>query len=280
MSKRAEELDITPLILTYNEEPNIYRTLNALRWAGRVVVLDSGSNDKTEEIARSFENVSWQTRAFDNHKTQWEYGIHQTGIETEYVLSLDADYEVPAAFVEELARDFMPGNWAGGLTAFTYSFYGHPLSGSVYPAQFRVFKQSTVRVAQLGHTQVFEVDGPTYTFRTRLIHDDRKPLERWVSSQLAYQVLNEEILSSGGRRWRDHLRRMGLMPPIMALLAYFRAGGPLRGAAAARYAYERAVCESLLAIRVMNSRLRESEEEGTEQPQRAAEHSRPSGTRA
>lgn len=270
MSTRSAP-DITPLILTYNEEPNIYRTLDALRWANRVVVLDSGSTDKTEEIARSFENVSWQTRRFDNHKTQWEYGIHRTSIETEYILSLDADYEVPPAFVEELVREFMPGNFAGGLTAFTYSFYGHPLSGSVYPAQFRVFKQSTVRVEQLGHTQVFEVDEPTYTFRTRLIHDDRKPLERWVSSQLAYQVLNEEILSSGGTRWRDHLRRMGLMPPVMALLAYFRAGGPFRGAAAARYAYERAVCESLLAIRVMNSRLR-AEEEKPRQDERAAEH--------
>jgi glycosyltransferase involved in cell wall biosynthesis len=256
MSMRSE-LDITPLILSYNEEPNIERTLNALRWAKRVVVLDSGSNDKTEQIARGFDNVVWRTRAFDNHQRQWEYGIHETGIETEYVLSLDADYEVPARFVEELAQEFMQGGWAGGLVSFTYSFYGHPLSGSVYPAQFRVFKRSAVEVAQLGHTQVFSVNGPTYNFRTRLIHDDRKPLERWVSSQLAYQVLNEEILANGGTRWRDHLRRFAIMPPVMALLAYLRAGGPFRGAAAARYAYERAVCESLLAIRVLNARLRE-----------------------
>lgn len=258
MSKRPG-LDITPLVLTYNEEPNIVRTLNALRWASRVVVLDSGSTDATERIARSYENVSWQMRPFDNHRAQWEYGIHRTGIETEYVLSLDADYEVPPEFVEELAQAFMPGGFDGGLTAFTYSFYGHPLSGSVYPSQYRVFKRSAVRVSQLGHTQVFEVEGSTYNFRTRLIHDDRKPLERWVSSQLAYQVLNEEILASGGRRWRDHLRRFAIMPPVMALLAYFRAGGPFRGAAAARYAYERAVCESLLAIRVLNARMRQGD---------------------
>jgi glycosyltransferase involved in cell wall biosynthesis len=260
MSMRSE-LDITPLILTYNEEPNIERTLNALRWARKVVMLDSGSTDKTEQIARSYENVAWQTRPFDNHKAQWEYGIHSTGIETEYVLSLDADYEVPAQFVDELAQEFLPGGWAGGLTSFTYSFYGHPLSGSVYPAQFRVFKRSAVEVAQLGHTQVFSINGPTYNFRARLIHDDRKPLERWVSSQLAYQVLNEEILANGGTRWRDHLRRFAIMPPVMALLAYLRAGGPFRGAAAARYAYERAVCESLLAIRVLNARLRADSEQ-------------------
>jgi hypothetical protein len=55
----------------------------------------------------------------------------------------------------------------------------------------------------------------------------------------------------------------------MALLAYLRAGGPFRGAAAARYAYERAVCESLLAIRVLNARLR-AESDQTEADQQVA----------
>jgi len=43
------------------------------------------------------------------------------------------------------------------------------------------------------------------------------------------------------------------------VFAYLRAGGPFYGAAAARYAYERAVCESLLAIRLMNLRLMNNE---------------------
>jgi hypothetical protein len=41
----------------------------------------------------------------------------------------------------------------------------------------------------------------------------------------------------------------------MGLLAYLRAGGPIKGAAAARYAYERAIAEGLLAIRLMDQRM-------------------------
>ena len=49
--------DITPLVLTRDEAPNIARTLGQLRWARDVVVLDSGSVDDTVSIARTFPNV-------------------------------------------------------------------------------------------------------------------------------------------------------------------------------------------------------------------------------
>jgi len=247
---------ITPLILTYNEEPNIGRTLDSLLWAKTVIVLDSQSTDRTEEIARSYRNVKWHTRPFDLHVRQWSFGIHETGINTDYVLTLDADMQVTPQLLAEMETNFLPAGFAGGLIPFEYHYYGHRLRGSLCPPQIRVFKRAAVRVSQPDHTQHFSVDGEVYKFRSRLVHDDRKPLERFVSSQLAYQVLNEAELTNGGRnRLRDRLRQLGLMPPIVGLLAYVRAGGPFYGTAALRYAYERATCESLLALRLINRRL-------------------------
>lgn len=247
---------ITPLLLTYNEEPNIGRTLDSLRWAQRVVVLDSGSTDATEPIARSFSNVDWRVRAFDSHQAQWRYGVCNTDISSEFVLALDADMSVPAGFVEEIQNSFLVGKFAGGITPFEYHMFGQPLAGSIYPAQLRVFRPDQVEVTQKGHTQEFSIKAPVYQFKTPLIHDDRKPLERWVSSQLAYSILEQErIVTSHSSKLRDRLRRLGLMPPIVAALAYIRSGGPWGGAAAARYAYERATYECLLAIRLMSDRL-------------------------
>ena len=46
--------DITPIIITYNEEANIARTLDRLIWARRILVIDSGSTDGTLDIIRSY----------------------------------------------------------------------------------------------------------------------------------------------------------------------------------------------------------------------------------
>lgn len=247
---------VTPVILTYNEEPNIRRTLESLCWAERVVVLDSHSTDATESIARSFRNVDWHVRRFDNHRAQWEYGIHKTDITNEFVLALDADMSVSAAFVEEMENSFMDGNYAGGVVPFEFRIVGYPLAGSIYPPQLRIFRRDQIEVSQQGHTQEFSIKAPIYRFRTPLIHDDRKTLERWISSQASYSALEERRIKAGSSyRWRDGLRQLGLMPPIAGALAYIRAGGPWRGAAAVRYAYERAAYECLLAIRLLSSRL-------------------------
>lgn len=251
---------VTPTVLTYNEEPNIGRTLESLRWASEVIVVDSGSTDQTEQIARSFPNVRWFVRPFDQHLAQWEHGINQTGVAAEYVLALDADMQVTAPLLQEIEEQFLRGSFAGGVIPFTYHYYGKALSGSLCPPQLRLFKRLEVRVAQPDHTQRFSVAGNIYKFRNSLIHDDRKSVDRWVASQLAYQLLNEQELQNGGRRrMRDRLRHLGVMPPIVGLLAYLRAGGPFRGAAAARYAYERTVAEGLLAIRLMDARLKASD---------------------
>jgi hypothetical protein len=254
--KSSMGFEITPLILSYNEEFNIGRTLESLRWADRVVVLDSGSVDRTEEIARSFPNVDWKTRKFDSFKAQTEYGIHSTGINTEYVLALDADMVVSKGLACEIEERFLNRKFAGGLVPFKYCVGGHPLANSLYPAQIRLFERNKIEVLQVGHGHNFQINGPVYQFKSELLHDDRKPIDRWLSSQLSYSAIEAERIKAGfPPRWHDKLRQFGLMPPVIAMLAYFRAGGPFGGVAAIRYAYERALYECLLAIRLTSARL-------------------------
>src|SRR5512145_418882 len=99
--------NITPLVLTFNEAPNIGRCLERLRWAGRIIVLDSGSTDETIEIARGFPNVTVHQRPFDDHTSQWNNGVGL--VSSEWVLSLDADYMLTDALIAEL-RSLEPTN--------------------------------------------------------------------------------------------------------------------------------------------------------------------------
>ena len=244
---------VTPVVLTLNEEPNIGRLLEDLAWARTVVVVDSGSTDRTADVARRFGNVRWLVRPFDSHASQWQFAIGSA--DTDYVLALDADYRVPADFVGELGRSFLPGGFAAGVAGFRYCIHGQPLRGSVYPAKVVVVRRDAVRITQPGHSQVIDADGPQYRFEARLSHDDRKPLQRFVRSQLDYARLEADRLRhTTSPRWQDRLRRTAVMPFVAGPGAYLAAGGPLAGWAAVQYACERTLFECLLAMEILRRR--------------------------
>ncbi len=93
---------ITPIVLTYNEAPNIRRTLDAVRWARDIVVVDSFSDDTTLAIAAEFPQVRVFQRRFDCHQDQWNFALKETGITSEWVLAMDADYVLTPELVEEM----------------------------------------------------------------------------------------------------------------------------------------------------------------------------------
>jgi len=248
-------MNVTPVILTYNEEPNLGPTLAALAWASRIVVVDSGSSDRTAEIARSFTNVAWFERGFDSHAAQWSYAIRETSIDTRYVLALDADMRPGPGFLEELARfSKLRGDAAldAAMVPFEYRIQGRRLFGSIYPAQVRVFAREAIRIEQRGHTQVFRPIAPVIAqvvrFRSKLIHEDLKPFSRWLANQLKYADLEaERIRHAPTQRFVDRIRQAGVSPAIWGAYAYLRAGGPFKGTASRAYAEERMVFEAMLA---------------------------------
>jgi glycosyltransferase involved in cell wall biosynthesis len=71
---------ITPVLLTYNEEQNVSRTLSRLAWAKDIVVVDSNSIDGTLAALRKFSNVRVFNRRFDSHAGQWRYAVEDTQI--------------------------------------------------------------------------------------------------------------------------------------------------------------------------------------------------------
>src|ERR1041385_1698853 len=150
---------ITPLILTYNEAPNIARALAGLSWAKEIVVVDSFSDDETVAIAKSFANVRVEQRVFDNHRNQWEFGLKETGITTPWVLALDADYVVSndvAAEIEQLRPE-------EGIDAyrasFVYCINGKRLRSGIYPPVTVLYRRDAATYVQDGHTQRVALPG-------------------------------------------------------------------------------------------------------------------------
>src|ERR1700730_8906162 len=125
---------ITPVLLTYNEEENIGRTLSLLRWAKDIVVVDSGSTDRTLSILTACPNVRVFKRLFDTHAKQWRYAVEETEIATEWILRLDADYQVSNALVSELAQLDPNAPVSAYRIRFDYAIFSQKLFSSLYPA--------------------------------------------------------------------------------------------------------------------------------------------------
>jgi glycosyltransferase involved in cell wall biosynthesis len=243
---------ITPLILTYNEAPNIARSLARLSWAKEIVVVDSLSDDETVEIARSVPQVRIIQRAFDCHRNQWEFGLKETGISTPWVLALDADYVVTDEFVAELEK-LQPDPDVGGYRAsFTYCINGKRLRSGIYPPVTVLYRRDAASYIQDGHTQRVAVEGEIEELRPPLLHDDRKSLRRWLNSQRRYTELEAQKLReadpgelSRADRWR---RWRVVVPPAMLVYCLIVRGGILDGRAGFYYAFQRTAAELMLAV--------------------------------
>ncbi len=248
---------ITPLVLTYNESPNLQATLQGLAWARRVVVVDSGSTDDTLDIATEFSQVEVLQRPFDDHTSQWNYGLQL--IKTDWVLTLDADYVCPAGLVEELAT-LNPVNEVY-YCRFQYCVFARPLRGSLYPPRVVLFSPKKRQYIPDGHTQTLGVAEATTGFLETVVrHDDRKPLSRWCASQVKYANLEAEKLclkDSVSLGWKDHVRRMMVVAPILTLFyCLFAKRLILDGWAGIFYTFQRVFAEMTLSLVLLERKLR------------------------
>jgi glycosyltransferase involved in cell wall biosynthesis len=247
---------ITPLILTRDEEANIGRTLAQLAWAREVVVVDSLSTDDTVAVARQFANVRVVSRKFDSHDLQWAFGVEQ--VTTPWVLTLDADYFVPQAFVREMESLEPPPEVAGYKASFLYAIGGKPLRSALYPPRAVLLRRGAFEIWQDGHTQRVRVHGRLERLRTPLIHDDRKDLRRFMDRQRKY--MRQEASKLRAAKWvalptAGRIRKLRFVAPLATLFyVLFVKRAILDGEAGLRYALERFLAEAILSIELFRRR--------------------------
>lgn len=247
---------ITPVILTKDEAPNIGRTLGQLRWARQVIVVDSGSIDDTRTIATAFPNVRFVERTFDTLAGQSNYGIAESG--TDWVLLLDADYFVPDDFTRALAELKLQPDVGAVISPFAYAVNGKVLRASLYPPRVVLLKKGDATVWQDGHAHRVRVNGATVHIDARIIHDDRKPFSRFVQRQKTYMREEARKLRAApwvSLRWPGRIRRLIVIAPFAVLVQTVLVKGLiLDGSRGFRYTAERVIAETILSIELLRRR--------------------------
>ncbi len=250
-------IEVTPLILTYNEKENIGRTVAALAWAREIVLLDSFSTDETVTIARaSHPNVRVVQRRFDDHTSQWNHGLDQ--VRTPWVLTLDADYEISAELSMEIRASATRRADRGLRGGFRFRVFGHALRATVYPPRTVLFRTGLARYRSDGHTQLLAADGPICSLAAPIYHDDRKPLSRWLQSQDRYMVIESRHLLAAFPATlsrQDRLRRRACYAPaVMFVYLLFVKRLVFDGWPGWFYVLQRTLAEAMLALRLLVER--------------------------
>jgi glycosyltransferase involved in cell wall biosynthesis len=254
---------ITPLVITYNEAPNIRRTLDKLFWARRIVVIDSGSTDDTLEFARSYPQVEVIQHPFADFASQCNFGLTQ--VSSSWVLSLDADYELSDELVKELQALAPPASAGGYRTRFVYRIYGRSLRGTLYPPRTVLYRRERAIYRNEGHGHRVIIQGDVRDFDGVIYHDDRKPLARWFESQQRYAKLEADfLLSPGGNALKrtDKLRLRAWLAPMGVLFYCLLAKGCLLdGWPGWYYVLQRVIAEAAIALEILDRRLQSEEKD-------------------
>ena len=253
---------ITPLILTFNEAPNIERTLSRLKWAEEILVIDSFSTDETCDLVRKLPQTRTLQREFDSFARQCNFGLQH--IRTEWVLSLDADYLLSEACVAEVTELNPSQHVAAYRAAFKYCISGRPLRASLYPPRVVLYRRERAHYRDEGHAHRVQVEGAILPLRSVIYHDDRKPLARWLGEQDRYarieaeHLLKEERSEMADGRWKmsDRVRKKIVLAPCLVFFYTLLCKGLIfDGWPGWFYVFQRTYAELLLSLRLLEKRL-------------------------
>ncbi len=185
--------DITAIILTKNEEVNIERCINSIRdFVDRICVVDSGSIDKTVEIAKNLGAEVYTHIPFEHYAKQFNWALDNLEINTKWIYRIDADEVVTNKLKEEIimeCKKHYNDDVNGMIMKFKIYFMGRFLThGGTYPFyNLTIFKNGMGRYENrsMGEHIVLK-EGHTIDLQNDCLHYDFKNLNAWIDKHNWY----------------------------------------------------------------------------------------------
>jgi glycosyltransferase involved in cell wall biosynthesis len=177
------------VIIAKNEEDRIEACLRSLAgWADEIIVVDSGSEDRTVEISRHYTSRVIETH-WRGHGKQKQFAF--AAAQNEWVLSLDADEVVSPKLREEIDRVLADNP---SVTAFRipreYQVFGKTLRhGDCGRAPIRLFRRQRSRVTDDEVHEKVITDGRVGRLRTRLVHYSIRDMDHALAKSREYAGL-------------------------------------------------------------------------------------------
>ena len=238
-------MNVLAFIICKNEESNIDRCIRALKAANlRVIALDSGSSDRTRDIAREH-GVEVRDHRYESHLATYNKVTSELSAE-ERCLIVDADMTVSAELVREVSDAFERGE-SVVRAPIEMVWAGHRLQhASLCPPKAFAFRGGRSYFVALGHSEKVAPDVRCYDAVNPIVHDDRKPYQTYLANQVRYSQSLLARLQDGQVSWKDRIRaRTPLGIVAVPLVSYVVRRGFLDGRGGVIYALDRVIAEAI-----------------------------------
>jgi glycosyltransferase involved in cell wall biosynthesis len=197
-SSTVEKSSIDVLILTANEEANLpFALQSVMAWARRVFVVDSGSTDRTREIAEKF-GAAFVPHAWEGYARQKNWALDQLPLTADWVFILDADEVITDPLRDELAAVARANNCEenGFYINRFFIFLGKRIRHcGYYPSwNLRFFRRGKARYEEREVHEHMVVDGRTGYLRHEMEHNDRRGMEYYIAKHNRYSTLEAREL--------------------------------------------------------------------------------------
>ena len=226
---------ISVIVLTFNEEKNIPACLESVDWAEDVIIVDSGSTDRTISAAQSTRpDVHIFERRFTDFGDQRNWALDNTNPRHEWILFLDADERCNSKCAQAIqAAVKNPGAYVGFFLTCKNFFLGRWIKRcTLYPSwQLRLLKKGYVRFQKYGHGQREIAEGPLgYIYEPYDHFGFSKGVAHWIERHNHYSTheaelilhLRKEPLCIGELFSRDPVKRRRCLKRLAARLGILR----------------------------------------------------------
>jgi len=189
---------ISTIIITLNEEENIKECLESVKWTDEIIVIDSGSIDKTLKICKNFKpRIKLFHRKWNGYSQQKNFGIKKT--EHQWILSLDADERITPELKNEIQNILSkPSDVIGYKIPRKNYYFGKWLKwGGNYPDyQLRLFHKNYGVFINTPVHESITVKGKIKRLREPLLHYTYRTLNDYFQRFIHYTDLERDILIS------------------------------------------------------------------------------------
>lgn len=220
---------LSVVLITQNEEQNLPRTLESVMplvrdGKGEIIVVDSGSTDRTVEIAQSYCAKIFAEK-WKGFAAQKNSAMDKASMD--WVLQLDADEALEAELAAEIenalkADTAVRGFWIPRKNFFLGRWIRH---GGFYPdPKLRLIRRGAGRFEEYGAHPTIKVNGPTGRLSHALIHDAYPTLRGYIDHMNSYSSMGAEVAVAKGHR-RFSVTNIVIRPLLTFIYNYlFRRG--------------------------------------------------------